>query len=200
MLRIVVLDGYTLNPGDLSWQGLEALGDCRVYDRTSPAEVVGRALDAEIVLTNKVKLTEEIMAELPRLRYIGVLATGYNVVDLEAATRRGIVVTNIPAYSTDSVAQMVFAHLLAIANGVEHYTLKNRAGDWAACQDFSYFDQPPFELVGKTMGIVGLGHIGMAVARLALAFGMRVIAMTSKVDLPDNIRAVDKETLFCIVR
>ena len=132
MMRIVVLDGYTLNPGDLSWQGLEALGDCRVYDRTSPAEVVGRALDAEIVLTNKVKLTEEIMAELPRLRYIGVLATGYNVVDLEAATRRGIVVTNIPAYSTDSVAQMVFAHLLAIANGVEHYTLKNRAGDWAA--------------------------------------------------------------------
>ena len=196
MMRIVVLDGYTLNPGDLSWQGLEALGDCRVYDRTSPAEVVGCALDAEIVLTNKVKLTEEIMAELPRLRYIGVLATGYNVVDLEAATRRGIVVTNIPAYSTDSVAQMVFAHLLAIANGVEHYTLKNRAGDWAACQDFSYFDQPPFELVGKTMGIVGLGHIGMAVARLALAFGMRVIAMTSKVDLPDNIRAVDKETLF----
>ena len=112
-MRIVVLDGYTLNPGDLSWQGLEALGDCRVYDRTSPAEVVGRALDAEIVLTNKVKLTEEIMAELPRLRYIGVLATGYNVVDLEAATRRGIVVTNIPAYSTDSVAQMVFANRLS---------------------------------------------------------------------------------------
>lgn len=195
-MKIVVLDGYTLNPGDLSWQGLEALGECRVYERTLPEEVVGRASGAEIVLTNKVKLTEPIMAELPDLRYIGVLATGYNVVDLEAATRRGIVVTNIPAYSTDSVAQMVFAHLLAIANGVEHYTLKNRAGAWASCQDFSYFDQPLFELAGKTIGIVGLGHIGMAVARVALAFGMRVIALTSKVNLPEGIQAVDKERLF----
>ena len=179
-MKIVILDGYTANPGDLSWQALETIGELTVYDRTRPEETVERAKDAHIVLTNKVCLRRQEIEQLPVLRYIGVLATGYNVVDLEAARERGIVVTNVPAYSTESVAQMVFAHLLTVTNRTEHYALQNRAGQWTASPDFSYWDTSLTELAGKTLGIVGLGNIGRRVAAIALAFGMNVVAYTSK--------------------
>ena len=139
MRRIVVLDGYAANPGDLSWKGLESIGQLTVYDRTQPEDTISRAADAEIVLTNKVILGRKELDQLPKLRYIGVLATGYNVVDIEAAHERGIVVTNVPAYSTDSVAQMVFAHLLTVTNRTEHYAQQNRAGRWSRNPDFSYW-------------------------------------------------------------
>lgn len=178
--NIVVLDGYTLNPGDMSWDALKKLGNCTIYDRTAPADVVERCKDADIVLTNKVPMREVEMSQLPRLRYIGVLATGYNIVDTVAAASRGIVVTNIPAYSTNSVAQMVFAHLLNIVNATQQHTDSVRRGDWCRCADFSYMLSPQTELAGKTMGIIGLGNIGRAVAKIADAFGMRVVARTSK--------------------
>lgn len=197
-MKIVVLDGYSLNPGDLSWKGMENLGECTVYDRTQPAEVVERAKGAEAILTNKVAITKDVMEALPSLKYIGVLATGYNVIDIEAAKARGITVTNIPSYSTDSVVQMVFAHLLNCSNRVAHYTEEVRAGRWTESADFTFWDTPLFELKGKTFGIAGLGHIGMAVAKVALAFGMNVIALTSKrpADLPHGITPVTKEELF----
>ena len=135
-MRIVILDGYSANPGDLSWKELEQMGEVTVYDRTSPSETVQRAADADIVLTNKVVLDREKIAQLPRLKYIGVLATGYNVVDIEAAHQRGIIVTNVPAYSTESVAQMVFAHLLTVTNRTEHYAMQNRKGRWSSNPDF----------------------------------------------------------------
>ena len=180
MRKIVVLDGFTANPGDLSWQGLEELGEVTVYDRTKAEETAARAAEAEVVLTNKVVVGREVMARLPRLRYIGVLATGYNVVDMEAARERGIVVTNVPAYSTESVAQMVWAHLLTATNRTEHYAQQNREGRWSLCPDFSYWDTLLTELAGKTFGIVGLGNIGSRVAAIANAFGMKVMAFTSK--------------------
>jgi len=180
MKKIVILDGYAANPGDLSWSGLEDLGRLTVYERTKADEVVRRTQDAEIVLTNKVCLGRQEIAQMPFLRYIGVLATGYNVVDVEAARERNIVVTNVPAYSTESVAQMVFAHLLTVTNRTEHYALQNRMGQWAKSPDFCYWDTPLTELAGKTFGIVGLGHIGGRVAAIAQAFGMRVLAYTSK--------------------
>ena len=179
-MKIVILDGYTAQPGDLSWEALEEIGELTVYDRTRPEETVERAKDAEIVLTNKVCLRRPEIGQLPKLKYIGVLATGYNVVDIEAASEHGIVVTNVPAYSTESVAQMVFAHLLTITNRVEHYALKNRDGAWTASPDFCYWDTPLTELAGKTFGIVGLGNIGRRVAAIAQAFGMKVVAYTSK--------------------
>ena len=179
-MKIVILDGYTAQPDDLSWEALEEIGELTVYDRTSPKETVERAKDADIVLTNKVCLRRPEIEQLPKLKYIGVLATGYNVVDIEAASEHGIVVTNVPAYSTESVAQMVFAHLLTITNRVEHYTMKNRDGAWTACPDFCYWDTPLTELTGKTFGIVGLGNIGQRVAAIAQAFGMRVVVYTSK--------------------
>lgn len=179
-IRIVVLDGYTLNPGDLSWSALESVGDCAIYERTSPSEVVERCRDAEVVLTNKVPVMAAEIEQLPRLAYIGVLATGYNVVDLQAASRRGIVVTNIPAYSTDSVVQMVFAHLLNVTNAVQRHSDSVRRGVWTNCADFSYTLSRQTELMGKTMGIVGLGHIGSRVAAVAYAMGMKVVASTSK--------------------
>ncbi|MBR2497110.1 MAG: D-2-hydroxyacid dehydrogenase, partial [Parabacteroides sp.] len=174
------------------------LGECRYYDRTSAELVVERAQGAEVVFTNKVLLSEEVIAALPNLKYIGVLATGYNVVDIEAAKKRGIVVTNIPAYSTESVAQTVFAHLLTISNQVAHYSEEARTGVWTKCPDFSYTNTPLLEWNGKTMGIVGLGNIGQAVARIALAFGMKVIAYTSKKkeELPTGIFPVSKKELF----
>ena len=197
-MRIVILDGYTANPGDLSWRGLEQTGEVTVYDRTSPSETVQRATDADIVLTNKVVLDREKIAQLPCLKYIGVLATGYNVVDIEAAHERGIIVTNVPAYSTESVAQMVFAHLLTVTNRTEHYAIQNRCGRWAANPDFCYWDFPQMELAGKTFGIVGLGNIGRRVAEIALAFGMKVKAMTSKSQdlLPAGIEKADLQTLL----
>ena len=179
-MKIVILDGYTANPGDLAWKGLEALGELTVYDRTKADETVARAADAEVVLTNKVIISREVIAQLPQLRYIGVLATGYNVVDIKAAHERGIIVTNVPAYSTESVAQMVFAHLLTVTNHAEHYARQVRQGRWSASTDFCFWDSPLTELSGKTFGIVGLGHIGQQVARIAQGFGMHVVACTSK--------------------
>lgn len=196
--NIVVLDGYTLNPGDLSWDALQALGNCTIYDRTAVSDVVERCKEADIVLTNKVVIREAEMAQLPRLRYIGVLATGYNVVDTAAAAARGIVVTNIPAYSTDSVAQMVFAHLLNIVNAVQMHTDSVRSGEWSSCADFSYMLSPQNELAGKTLGIIGLGNIGRRVAKIADAFGMRVVAKTSKRadELPSYITPVTLNELL----
>ena len=197
-MKIVVLDGFTANPGDLSWKGLEELGTVTVYDRTKPEETVARAADADIVLTNKVIISREIMMQLPQLKYIGVLATGYNVVDIEATHERSIIVTNVPAYSTESVAQMVFAHLLTVTNRTEHYALQNRQGRWTKNPDFCYWDFPHMELAGKTFGIVGLGNIGRRVAEIALAFGMRVKALTSKAAnaLPAGIEKADLEELL----
>ena len=195
---IVILDGYTANPGDLSWEKLKEIGSLTVYDRTKPEETIERAKEAEIVLTNKVLLRREEIEQLPRLKYIGVLATGYNVVDLEAARERGIIVTNVPAYSTESVAQKVFAHLLTVTNRTEHYAIQNREGRWTASPDFSYWDTTLTELAGKTFGIVGLGNIGQRVAAIAQAFGMKVIAYTSKAasQLPDYIEKKTMEELL----
>lgn len=197
-MKIVVLDGYTANPGDLTWDVLKALGEVMVYDRTQPSETVARAADAEIVLTNKVVIGREEMAQLPQLKYIGVLATGYNVVDLKAAQERGIIVTNVPAYSTESVAQMVFAHLLAVTNHTERYAMENCQGRWSQSPDFCYYDGSIHELSGKTFGIVGLGNIGKRVAQIALAFGMKVKALTSKPAdaLPNGIQKADLHELF----
>lgn len=197
-MKIVILDGYGMNPGDMSWSQLQEMGELTVYDRTPAHMVLERAAGAEAVLTNKTVLTADMLRSLPELKYVGVLATGYNVVDIDAARGLGIVVTNIPAYSTDSVAQMVFAHLLAITNRVEHYTAGNRNGRWSASPDFVYWDEPLHELAGKTIGIVGLGHIGQAVARIALAFGMKVKAFTSKdaAALPAGVVKADLDELF----
>ena len=197
-MRIVILDGYTANPGDLSWEGLKEWGEVTVYDRTKPSETVARAAEAEVVLTNKVIIGREEMAQLPHLQYIGVLATGYNVVDLEAAHERGIIVTNVPAYSTESVAQMVFAHLLAVTNHTERYASENRQGRWSSSPDFCYYNESIVELSGKTFGVVGLGNIGRRVAQIALAFGMKVKALTSKPaeTLPEGIQKAELKELF----
>lgn len=197
-MKIVVLDGYSVNPGDLSWDGLREFGEVEVFDRTSPDEVVIRAEKAEIILTNKVSLDKHILNQLPILRYIGVLATGYNVVNLDETHRRGIIVTNIPAYSTDSVAQMTFAHILNITNRVCHYAQENARGRWSNNADFCYWDTPLSELAGKSFGVVGLGHIGKRVARIAVDFGMNVYALTSKDTalLPHGIRKMSLEELL----
>lgn len=197
-MKIVILDGYAANPGDLSWNALRDMGELTVYDRTMPEDTVVRATGAEIILTNKVVLGRKEIEQLPQLRYIGVLATGYNVVDTQAAHEHDIVVTNVPAYSTESVAQMVFAHLLTVTNRTEHYALLNRQGRWSENPDFCYWDTSLLELSGKTFGIVGLGNIGHRVAQIALAFGMRVIALTSKSAdaLPPGIRKVDLQELL----
>ena len=197
-MKIVILDGYAANPGDLSWNALRDMGELTVYDRTMPEDTVVRATGAEIILTNKVVLGRKEIEQLPQLRYIGVLATGYNVVDTQAAHEHDIVVTNVPAYSTESVAQMVFAHLLTVTNRTEHYALLNRQGRWSENPDFCYWDTSLLELSGKTFGIVGLGNIGHRVAQIALAFGMRVIALTSKSAdaLLPGIRKVDLQELL----
>lgn len=195
-MKAVILDSYTVNPGDLSWRQLEELTELDVYERTSPDEVVERCKGHDIVLTNKVVLDAEILNQLPHLSYIGVLATGYNVVDLEVASRQSIVVTNIPAYSTESVAQMVWAHILNITNRVEHYAEANKNGRWTDCKDFCYYDFTHTELAGKVFGVVGMGHTGMAVAKIAQAFGMDVIVFSSKEELPKGFEKVSMETLF----
>lgn len=197
-MKIVVLDGYALNPGDLSWTGMEALGELTVYERTSPSEVLERSADAEVLITNKTTITAEHMAALPQLKYIGVLATGYNVVDIDEARNRGIVVTNIPAYSTASVAQMVFAHVLNITQRVGYYATENANGRWTNSVDFCYWDTDLVELDGKKMGIVGLGNIGRATARIAQAFGMEVLVVTSKEQsaLPEGMKKVTLDELF----
>lgn len=177
-MKIVVLDGYAANPGDLSWAPLEALGELTVYDRTAPEDVAARIAGAEMVLTNKVVFNRTLLTQAKDLKYIGVLATGYNVVDVQAARELGIIVTNIPAYSTDSVAQLVFALLLEICHHVGDHSRSVHAGRWSSCPDFCFWDSPLIELSGKTMGIIGYGRIGRRVAEIARCFGMKVIAWT----------------------
>ena len=195
-MKIVVLEADAVIPKREAWSRMCDLGEVLLYPQTTAAEVVDRLADADIAITNKVVIDKAVMAQLPKLKYIGVLATGYNVVDIEKARNRGIVVTNIPAYSTDSVAQMVWAHVLNITNRVGYYAEQNRNGRWAENKYFCYYDFQHDELAGKTFGIVGLGNIGMAVARIALAFGMKVIAYTSKTELPEGISRVDMDSLF----
>jgi glycerate dehydrogenase len=194
---IVVLDGFTLNPGDLSWEGLESLGPCTIYDRSAPGEVVGRSRDAVILLTNKTVLDRAVILTLPRLRYIGVMATGYNIVDTNAARERGIPVTNVPVYGTSSVAQMTFALLLELARGVGHHSRTVREGRWSAGPDFCYWDTPQTELDGLVMGIVGFGRIGREVARLARAFNMEVLANDTGQPAPESgVSFVPLDNLF----
>lgn len=179
-MKIVILDGFTANPGDLDWKRLESMGELTVYDRTPSKEVVERCRNAQAVFTNKTPITREDMSSLPELRFIGVLATGYNVVDVKKARELGITVCNVPSYSTMSVAQNVFALLLDITNSVAHYTREVKEGKWSECEDFCYTDTPLIELAGKQFGIVGYGAIGRQVAKIASAFGMTVCAFTSK--------------------
>lgn len=195
--QIVVLDGYTLTHDDLTWEALEKLGDCKVFDRTSAEEVLPRILDANIVLTNKVVLSEATLQQLPQLRYIGVTATGTNVVDLTAARRLGVVVTNVPSYSTASVAQLTIAHLLNLAQHVGDHAIAVRNGKWSEAPDWCFWDTSLIELSGLTLGIVGFGEIGRAVAKLAHSFGMQVIATTrTQGEHPDYVRMVDLDELF----
>lgn len=197
-MKIVILDGHCANPGDLSWEPLKEFGELVVYPRTSADEVVSRIGDAEIVMTNKTVLDAAVLSQLSNIKYIGVLATGFNTVDMDAARSRGIVVTNVPAYSTDSVAQMTFAHILNITNRVAHYASQNREGRWSTGEDFCYADTPLTELAGKTLGIVGLGNIGSKVARIAMDFGMDVFAFTSKhiSELPEGIQKTTMKGLL----
>jgi glycerate dehydrogenase len=196
--KIVILDGHTANPGDLSWEAIEAIGRCTVHARTSPADVVARARDAEILLTNKTPISREAIAACERLACIGVLATGYNIVDVDAARDRGIPVCNVPEYSTPNVAQAVFALLLELTNQVGHHAETVRAGRWAACEDFCYWDGDLVELAGLTLGIVGYGRIGQAVAAVGRAFGMQVIATrrTAAGAAADGTPLVDLDTLL----
>ncbi|HAC23217.1 MAG TPA: glycerate dehydrogenase [Porphyromonadaceae bacterium] len=197
-MKIVVLDGYTVNPGDLSWEPLKALGDCVIYDRTSPENVIEKASGAEIILTNKVVITADHISALPDLKYIGVMATGYNIIDLIAAKERGIVVTNIPAYSTPSVGQMVFAHILNITQRVGHYSEEVRKGRWTNSEDFCFWDTPLIELLGKKIGLISLGQTGYNTARIALGFGMKVWAYSSKsrLQLPPEIKKMELDQIF----
>ena len=176
-MKIVILDGYTENPGDLSWGGFEALGSVTVYDRTPADQILARAKGAEIVLTNKTPISAQTLAALaPELQYIGVLATGYNVVDIAAARAQGIPVCNIPTYGTTAVAQFVMALLLELCHHVGDHSRSVKAGDWSRCPDFCYWNSPLIELAGKTFGVIGYGRIGRATARLAAAFGMEILA------------------------
>lgn len=197
-MKITILDGYTLNPGDLSWDDWKDLGEVTIYDRTSPSQLKERVKDSDVIITNKVVIDSEIINSIPNLKYIGVLATGYNVVDVEAARKRDIVVTNIPAYSTMSVAQHVFALLLTVTDRAEHYSIEVADGKWTRCEDFSFRDTQLIELAGKNFGIVGYGNIGSAVARIASAFGMKVLVYTSKdeSELPEYVTKVSLEQLF----
>jgi glycerate dehydrogenase len=196
-MKIVILDGFTLNPGDLNWEELQSLGPCTIYDRTSPAEVASRAADADILLTNKTDLTTGHIQDLPRLKYIGVLATGTNIVDLAAARARRIPVTNVPTYGTKSVAQMTFALLLELAHHAGHHAQTVREGRWTRSVDWCYWDFPLVELDGLTLGLVGLGRIGRAVSELATAFGMKVVAYDPMAGpAPTSIELVELEVLF----
>ncbi len=197
-MNIVVLDGYAANPGDLSWEPFRQFGELTVFPRTAAEDVIARASKADIILTNKVQFPREVLQQLPQLKLIAILATGYNTVDCEAAHQLGIAVANIPAYSTESVVQMVFAHLLNVCLRVEHYANDVRKGRWSNNSDFCYWDTPLLELAGKTLGIYGLGNIGRRVAEVANAFGLRVIAHTSKAqeDLPAYITKVDFKELL----
>jgi glycerate dehydrogenase len=196
---IVILDGYTINPGDNSWSPVEALGNCIIYDRTPPELVIERARDADIILTSKCKLDTHILEELPRLKYISMLATGYNNVDVLAAGKRGIPVSNVPAYSTESVVQTTFALLLELATAVGVHDTAVKAGEWVRCPDHSFWKTSILELDGLTLGIVGYGTIGRAVARVGAAFGMRVSAYAPRIPKdpgPTPVRFVSLDDLF----
>ena len=197
-MNIVILDGFTLNPGDLNWNGFKDLGNIKVYDRTEANLVVERCKDAEVIITNKTVITSEIILQLPKLEYVGVLATGYNVVDTSAAKEKGIVVTNVPAYSTDSVAQLAFSLLLELTLnvGIHNQSVKN--GEWTNAKDFSYSKSPLIELSGLTLGIIGFGRIGRAVANIGNAFGMKVIVNNrSEIkEIPNYIKIVEQTDLF----
>ena len=198
-MKIVVLDGYTLNPGDLDWKGLEALGELTVYDRTDACDIVSRIGDAEIVYTNKTPLTEETFAACPSIRFVGVLATGYNIVDVDAAKRRGIPVCNVPTYGTTAVAQFTMALLLEVCHHVGAHSDAVREGAWASCPDFCFWNYPLIELAGKTMGIIGFGRIGQDVGKLAQAFGMKVLAFDhhKRPELEcDTMRYAELDELF----
>lgn len=196
-MKIVILDGYTLNPGDLSWDEIRKLGECTVYDRTPPEKILERASKAAAIFTNKVVIGRDIIKQLPDLKFVGVLATGYNVVDLQAAAEAGILVANIPAYSTASVAQMVFSHILNIAQNVSKHAKSVKDGDWTNSIDFTYHLTPQTELAGKTLGIIGFGQIGQAVARVGLAFGMKILFQNrSKKETNADFRQVDLDTLL----
>lgn len=197
-MKIVILDGYAANPGDLNWNLIQALGECTIYDRTAPHELLARAEGAEVLLTNKVVISADHIAALSELKYIGVMATGYNVVDINAARQRGIVVTNIPSYSTPSVSQLVFAHILNIAQQVQHHSQEVHQGRWTQSEDFCFIDTPLIELLGKKIGIVGLGQTGFNTARIAIGFGMKVWAYTSKsrLQLPPEIKKMELDQLF----
>ena len=197
-MNIVVLDGYTANPNDLSWEPLEAFGKLTIYDRTSADELIKRAQDADIILTNKCRLKEEELKQLPKLKYIGVLATGFNNIDTEYAHNHGIVVSNIPSYSTESVVQMTFAHIFNITNQISHYASEVRAGRWSQNPDFCYWNTPLQELAGRTLGIIGLGNTGMRVAQVAHCLGMDVFALTSKEkdQLPTGVQKTTLEGLL----
>ena len=209
MPEITVLDGYTLNPGDLTWERLQRLGECVIYDRTAPDEVVVRAKNSSIVLTNKTVLNRAIIEQLPELRYIGVLATGYNVVDVKTAVELGITVTNIPAYGTESVAQMTFALLLELVNRVGLHAAAVKSGEWNSCPDFCFTKSPLVELAGQTFGAIGYGKIGCTAAKIARAFGMNVVALrldgeeefaqdgTPLITLPELLRTSDVISLHC---
>jgi glycerate dehydrogenase len=196
-MKIIVLDGYTLNPGDLSWAELEKLGECSLHERTPVDRMVERLQDAEMAVTNKVPFSRETLARLPKLKYIGVSATGYNIVDVAAARERGIVVTNVPGYASQSVAQSVFAHLMNLSLHTSEHGRTVSAGKWSRCNDFCYWDFPLIELAGLTFGIVGFGQIGRAVAKIADAFGMHVLAYDVSDSVPSSgIRTVSLEELF----
>jgi glycerate dehydrogenase len=195
-MKIVVLDGYTLNPGDLSWDDLKSLGPCEIHDRTPPDEILHRAAEASILLTNKVEITHNHIQNLPTLKYIGVTATGTNIVDLAAARERSIPVTNVPAYGTSSVAQTTIALLLELTQQIGLHSQTVHEGRWTASPDWCYWERPLIELDGLTMGIIGLGRIGTAVAGLATALGMHVLASKANSRLAPHVRLTDMESLF----
>lgn len=198
-LKAVILDGYTENPGDLSWECIEKLVDLTVYPRTEPEKVIERAKDADILIINKVHLTREIIEQLPKLKFVSTLATGFNQIDGVALRERNIPLSNIPAYSTNAVAQMVFAYILELTNQTASYTKDVKSGIWSNCADFCYWNKPLYELDGKILGIVGFGKIGSRVAEIGKAFGMKIMAYTpsgKKEGYPD-IEFTDLDTVLC---
>jgi len=197
-MKIVILDGYTLNPGDISWAGFETLGDFTMYERTSLDKIIEHSENAEIILTNKTVINKDTIEQLPNLKYIGVLATGYNIVDVKAANDKNIIITNIPSYGTSSVAQMVFALLLELTQNVGYHSNSVSKGKWSKSEDWCYWAKPLIELDGLTFGIIGFGRIGKATAKIANAFGMKVIAndAVSIESPPDWVKIVDQETIF----
>ena len=197
-LNAVILDGYTENPGDISWSVIEELVDLTVYPRTAPEEIIERGKDADILIVNKVAITRELLNDLPKLKFVATLATGYNQLDCEALKEKGIPVSNIPAYSTNAVAQMVFAYILELINKVSEYTADVKSGTWSKCKDFCYWNSPLYELDGKTLGIIGFGKIGARVSQIATAFGMKVLCYTpsgKKEGFP-NVEFTDKDTVI----